>query len=264
MKNRITTTLNGPIADVQINRPEKKNALDLALFEELVATGEALKSRPELRAVILSGTGGTFCSGIDTSSFMEMAGKIDSIRHDILNPEVGQAANRFQRPVTVWQELEIPVIAAIEGVAFGAGMQLALAADFRISAPDAHFSIMESRWGLIPDMGITQSLPALMPADRAKELIMTGRVLDATEALLLNLITRIEDDPLAAARALAQTLSEKSPEVIRGAKRLVNTCWGTGANGLKLEAELQAPIIGSANQIEAVMAGMQKRPANFS
>jgi len=263
MSARITTTITGHIAEVQLNRPEKKNALDLALFEELIAAGEALKSRPELRAVILSGKGGTFCAGIDTASFMEMATKIDQIRQEILTPPEGQIANRFQRPVTVWQELQIPVIAAIEGVAFGGGIQLALAADFRIAAPDARFSIMESRWGLIPDMGITQSLPALMPADRAKELIMTGRILDAQEALSLNLITRIDENPMAAARTLAKTLAEKSPDVIRASKKLVDQCWGSGANGLKLEAELQAPIIGSANQIEAVMARMQNRPAKF-
>lgn len=263
MSTRITTTIDGHIAEVQINRPEKKNALDLALFEELIEAGEILKTQPELRAVILSGADGTFCAGIDTSSFMEMATKIDAIRRDILTPEKGLSANRFQRPVTVWQELEIPVIAAIEGVAFGAGMQLALAADFRISAPDARFSIMESRWGLIPDMGITQSLPALLPADQAKELIMTGRILNADEALSLGLITRIESNPIASARLLAQTLAEKSPDVIRGAKKLVDHCWGGSVDGLKLEAEIQAPIIGSANQIEAVMAGMQKRPAKF-
>ncbi len=263
MSARIITTVSGHIAEVQINRPEKKNALDLALFEELVATGEALKTEPDLRAVILTGSGGTFCAGIDTSTFMQMAGKIDQIRHDILNPPAGQNANMFQKPVTVWQELQVPVIAAIEGVAFGAGMQLALAADFRIAAPDARFSIMESRWGLIPDMGLTQSLPALLPADRAKELIMTGRVLDAAEALSLNLITRIETAPLDAARALAQSLAEKSPDVIRASKRLVNECWAVNADGLKLEAELHAPIIGSQNQIEAVMAAMQKRPAKF-
>lgn len=264
MTKHINIIVTDAIAHVEINRPEKKNALNMALFDELVQAGESLIARDDLRAVVLSGAGGCFCAGIDTSSFMEIAGRIDAVREEILNPPAGQIANRFQRPVTVWQELEVPVIAAIEGVAFGAGMQLALACDFRLSAPDAQYSIMETRWGLIPDMGLTQSLPALLPADKAKELIMTARVLPAEEALSLNLITRIEPDPLAAAQALAAELAARSPDAIRASKKLVNQCWGNGPEGLKLEAELQAPIIGSANQIEAVMAGMQKRPAKYS
>jgi enoyl-CoA hydratase/carnithine racemase len=263
MTKHINITVADAIAHVEINRPEKKNALNMALFDELVQAGEALIARDDLRAVVLSGAGGCFCAGIDTGSFMEMAGNIDAIRHDILNPPEGQVANRFQRPVTVWQELEIPVIAAIEGVAFGAGMQLALACDFRLSAPDARYSIMETRWGLIPDMGLTQSLPALLPADKAKELIMTARVLAANEALSLNLITRIAPDPLVAAQELAAKLAARSPEAIRASKKLVNQCWGCGPEGLRLEARLQAPIIASPNQIEAVMAGMQKRPPEF-
>ncbi|MCP5075041.1 MAG: crotonase/enoyl-CoA hydratase family protein [Rhodobacteraceae bacterium] len=262
MTERIITKITGHIAEVRLNRPDKKNALDLALFDELSAAGEALKTQPGLRAVVLTGEGDTFCAGIDTSSFMEIAGRIEKVRDEMLNPP-GGGANRFQKPCTVWQELQMPVIAAIEGVAFGAGMQLALAADFRISAPDARFSIMEAKWGLIPDMGISQSLPKLLPADRAKELIMTGRVLPADEALSLGLITRIEDDPLTAAYAFATELASKSPDAVQASKKLVEGCWGCGPDGLKLEAELQAPIIGAANQIEAVMAGMQKREAKF-
>ncbi len=264
MTSRIITTISGPVAEVRLNRPEKKNALDLALFEELVEAGEALKKQADLRAVVLTGEGSTFCAGIDTSSFMEIAAQIDSIRTEILNPPAGEVANRFQKPVMVWQELEVPVIAAIEGVAFGAGMQLALAADFRFATADTRMSIMEARWGLIPDMGITQSLPKLLPADRAKELIMTGRIFNADEALSLGLLTRIETDPLAAAHAFAKELAEKSPAAVRASKKLVDGSWGGGPEGLKLEAVLQAPIIGSANQIEAVMAGMQKRPPKFS
>ncbi|MCP5073299.1 MAG: crotonase/enoyl-CoA hydratase family protein [Rhodobacteraceae bacterium] len=263
MTDRITTKITDHIAEVRLNRPEKKNALDLALFDELAAAGEALKTQPSLRAVVLTGEGDTFCAGIDTSSFMEIAGRIDQVRAEMLDPPGGGVANRFQKPCTVWQALQVPVIAAIEGVAFGAGMQLALAADFRIAAPDARFSIMEAKWGLIPDMGISQSLPKLLPADRAKELIMTGRVLSADAALSLGLITRIEDDPLAAAHVFATELASKSPDAVQASKKLVEGCWGCGPEGLKLEAELQAPIIGAPNQIEAVMAGMQKREAKF-
>jgi enoyl-CoA hydratase/carnithine racemase len=159
----------------------------------------------------------------------------------------------------------VPVIAVIEGVAFGAGLQLALGADFRICAPDARLSVMEARWGLIPDMGISQTLPRLMRADLAKELILSARQIDAPEAQALGLVTRLADDPLAQARAMAEGFAQVSPDVLRAGKRLVEQTWTAppGA-GLRVEAELQADLIGSPNQIEAVMAGMAKRAPRFS
>ena len=162
------------------------------------------------------------------------------------------------------QSLDIPVIAALNGVVYGAGAQLALGADFRIAAPDTKFSIMEAKWGLIPDMGISQSLPKLMRADQAMELVMTGRVLDASEAQILGLITRIADDPLTEAIAMAEALKTKSPDALKGAKHLVNGTWGCGEAGLKLEAQLQAAIMGQPNQMEMVMATMAKRAPNFT
>ena len=263
MSSRVTTTITGHVAEVCLNRPEKKNALDAEMFQAIPAAGEALMDNTDVRAVVLTGAGGTFCAGIDTSSFMSMAGDIENVRHNLLNPPDGQTSNNFQRPSTVWQDLPVPVIAAIEGVAFGGGIQIALGTDFRIAAPDARLSIMETRWGIIPDMGITQSLPKLMRADQAKELIMTARIIGAEEALSLGLITRISEDPKAAAHAFAEELAGRNPAAIRASKRLVEETWTGDLSDLALEASLQAPIIGSPNQIETVMAEMQGRPAKF-
>ncbi|MFN3647380.1 MAG: crotonase/enoyl-CoA hydratase family protein [Gemmobacter sp.] len=263
MDPRLIVTRDGPVAEVMLNRPDKRNALDLGLFDALSAAGESLKAAPGLRAVILHGAGPAFCAGIDTAEFMAMAQRLAAVRAEMLAPPAGQA-NRFQRPCTVWAELDVPVIAAVQGVCFGAGLQLALGADFRLAAPDARFSVMEARWGLIPDMGITQSLPRLMRADLAKELILTARVVEAPEAAALGLVTRLEPDPLTAARALAARFAQVSPDVLRAGKRLVEATWTLppGA-GLRHEAQLQADLIGSRNQIEAVMAGMAGRAPAF-
>ncbi len=256
--------LQDTIATVRLNRPEKKNAWTLEMFDALTQASGSIADNETLRAVILTGAGGCFSAGLDFSVFGEFAKRLDELKKEMLNPPTGQESNRFQAPVMCWQELPIPVIAAIEGVCFGAGMQLALAADFRIAAPDARFSIMESKWGLIPDMGITQTLPKLMRVDQAKELIMTARILDAEEALEYGLVSTIVDDPVSAATKLAKEFAERSPDAIRAAKRLVDESWNaTKKDALALEAELQANIIGGANQIEAVMANMQKRPPKF-
>ncbi len=265
MSPRVTTTFSDGVAEVTLNRPDKLNALDHEMFDAIAAAGESLKGQAGLRAVVLAGAGGNFCAGIDTGLFMQMAGRIEAVRHDMLNPPAGEIANAFQKPVTVWQELPVPVIAALSGVAFGAGAQLALAADFRIAGPDLRLSIMEAKWGLVPDMGITRSLFRLVRADQAKELMMTARILDTDEALQMGLVTRQADAPLDEARAFARQLAERSPEALAGIKRLVDEGWNLPAEAsLRLEAEIQAPIIGSPNQIEAVTANLQKRKPRFS
>ena len=164
----------------------------------------------------------------------------------------------------VWKRLPVPVIAAVHGVAFGGGLQIALGADIRIVAPDARFCVMEVKWGLIPDMGLTQTLVDLVRLDVAKELTFTGRVVGAEEAVQLGLATRIAADPLAAALALANEIAGKSPDAIRAAKRLLEETWRAppGA-GLPLEASLQAALIGSPNQVEAVRANFEKCAANY-
>jgi len=264
MNDRVTIEIDDGIAEVTLNRPDKLNAFDAAMFAAVSAAGERLRDEPGLRAIILSGAGRGFCTGIDTALLMGFAGNIEGLRAEIQTPPPGQAANRFQHPCTIWADLPVPVIAALHGVAYGAGLQLALGADLRIAAPSTQLSIMETRWGLIPDMGLTKRLPALMRADQALDLILTARVIDAPEAAALGLVTRLADEPLHAAREAARARGARSPDAVRGAKALVRAAWPGGDAHLELEARLQAAIIGAPNQIEAVMAGMQKRAARFT
>ena len=268
MDDRVTITLQDGIAEVALNRPDKLNAWDRGMFAAVSEAGLRLRDTPGLRAVILSGAGRAFSAGLDTASFTGGPAELDAMRRELATPVHGSPANRFQHPCTVWAEVPVPVIAAIHGVCYGAGMQLALGADLRIAAPSARLSLMEARWGLIPDMGATRVLPRLMPADLALEVMATARVMEASEAAGMGLVTRLADEPLTEARALARTLAGRSPEAVRGVKALVLGAWPGGAAqgdaALALEARLQAPILGSANQIEAVMAEMQRRPPRFA
>lgn len=264
MNDLVGIDIKDGLAEVCLNRPDKKNAWTMPMFDALAGAALRLTDTPGLRAVILRGAGGCFSAGLDLSVMQQFAGDLAGIKRQMLDLPDGEVANRFQKPCFAWQQLPVPVIAAIDGVAYGAGMQLALAADFRIAAPDARLSVMEARWGLIPDMGISQSLPRLMRADLAKELLMTGRVLQAPEALALGLLTRIESDPLAAARRLAADLAQNSPDAIRAAKALVEQVWTVPpGKGLAIEARLQADIIGGANQVECVTARMAGRAPAF-
>ena len=264
MSEILSVTISDDIAKVRLNRPGRKNALSLEMFDALAEAGAQLKTEPAVRAVILCGAGGDFCAGLDLDVMQGLAGRLDEMRQRLLNPAAGEVANWFQKPCYVWQELQVPVIAAIEGVCLGGGMQLALAADFRICHPEARLSILEAKWGLIPDMGITQSLPKLLRADHAKELMMTARMLSGKEALGVGLVTRLADDPFSAAHELAETLKSRSPDAVSGIKQLVDRTWAMApGEGLAIEAAIQAPIIGAPNQIEAVMANLQKRGPKF-
>ncbi|MCU9847487.1 crotonase/enoyl-CoA hydratase family protein [Defluviimonas sp. WL0024] len=260
---RVTLGEDG-VAEVCLNRPERKNAWTMEMFDALAGAADGLSREKGLRAVILRGAGGCFSSGLDLSVLQGFAADIEGLKREILTPPEGEAANRFQKPCTAWAALPVPVIAAVEGVAYGAGLQLALAADFRIAAPDARLSVMEAKWGLIPDMGISQFLPRLMRADQAKDLIMSARVVGAEEALALGLVTRLAADPVAAAREMAAELALRSPDALTAAKRLVEAGWVLPlGEGLALEARLQADILGGANQIEAVMAAMAGRAPRY-
>ena len=257
MSPRVTIEVSDHVALVTLNRPEKHNALDGAMFEGIVEAAEQVARMPEVRAVVLHGAGPSFCSGLDVSAF----GSLDTI----LDRPEGQRANVAQRTCTGWIDVPAPVIAAVHGNCFGGGLQIALGADVRFAAPDARLSVMESKWGLVPDMGITSTLPRLVRIDVAKELTYTGRVLSGTEAAQLGVVTHVADDPLAAAQELAAEIAGRSPDAMRAAKRLYDTSWhGPVEAGLLLETELQVGLIGSPNQIEAVRAGMAREPADFA
>jgi enoyl-CoA hydratase/carnithine racemase len=256
---RVRIDVADHVADVALTRPDKHNALDGAMFEGIVAAAEEVAATPGVRVVVLHGEGPSFCSGLDIASLMSGPVSFD----DLLDRD-GRRANLFQRTCTDWIDLPVPVIAAIHGNCFGGGLQIALGADIRIAAPDARLSIMEGKWGLVPDMGITSTLPRLLRLDVAKELTYTARVLSGTQAAELGLVTRSADDPLAAARELAAQIAERSPDAVRAAKRLYDTSWQAPVeDGLLLETELQRGLIGSPNQLAAVQAGMTAQPARF-
>jgi enoyl-CoA hydratase/carnithine racemase len=243
-------------------RADKHNALDLAMFEGLRNAAAQLAQDASVRAVVLHGEGKSFCSGLDVASFMSGQGGTGVL----LDRTEGRLANLAQSVSYDWSLVPAPVIAAIHGNCFGGGLQIALGADIRIAAPDAKLSVMEVKWGLVPDMGITQALPRLVPIDVAKELTFTGRIVSGSDAAALGLVTRNSADPLASAMALAAEIAEKSPDAIRAAKRLYDQTWvsADAAGALKLESELQTALIGSPNQIAAVMAGLSGEKPVFA
>ena len=259
---RVRVAVANHVATVTMARGEKHNALDAGMFEGLVAAATRLRTEPGVRAVVLHGEGPSFCSGLDVASFMTGPMSFD----ELLARENGELGNLPQRVAVDWAAVPAPVIAAVHGNCFGGGLQIALGADLRIAAPDARLSVMEVKWGLVPDMGITQTLPRLVGIDRAKELTWTGRRLSGTEAERLGLVTAVADDPHAAARALAADIAGRSPDAIRAAKQLYDRAWsGMGAaEALLLETELQVGLMGSANQIAAVAAAMSGEPGVFT
>lgn len=250
------------VATVTMTRADKHNALDQAMFEGLMDAAEQLAENTSVRAVVLHGEGKSFCSGLDVASFMSGQGGGTGI---LLDRDGDRVANFAQRVSYDWSLVPAPVIAAIHGNCFGGGLQIALGADIRIAAADAKLSIMEIKWGLVPDMGITQTLPRLVPIDVAKELTFSGRIVSGSEALALRLVTRNSDDPLASALELADEIAQKSPDAVRAAKRLYDQMWvgDDAAAALRLESELQAGLIGQPNQIAAVVAGMSKEQPVF-
>ncbi|MBA3653101.1 MAG: crotonase/enoyl-CoA hydratase family protein [Actinobacteria bacterium] len=266
----VVYTVTDGVADVRMNRPDKLNAVNQAMFKGLGDVGDALAADPSVRVAVLSGEGKGFCAGLDFSSFQSMAGG-DGLRDDAgeqLAPErrgEGGIANAGQWAAYVWTTLPIPVIAAVHGPAVGAGFQIAMACDIRYVAPDAKLSVLEIRWGLIPDMSGTQMLPRLVGLDVAKELTYTGRMISGTEAKELGLATHVSDHPRDDALALAAEIAAKNPSAVRGAKKLLNMAGQVPvADGLKAEERTMMSLIGSANNIEAVTAYFEKRDPKFA
>ncbi len=264
-EQRVTVTIARGVADVRLNRPEKRNALDPAMFAGLVTAGEQLRSDPAVRAVVLSGEGPDFCAGLDFGSFQAMRdGARLSFQID-LPPGHGPARAAGQRAAFVWAEIPVPVIAAVTGNALGGGLQIALGADIRIVAPDAKLSVLEIKWGLIPDMTGSQLLPELVGRDVAKELTFSGRVVRGEEAVTLGLATRADPDPRAAAFELARSVAARSPHAIRAAKRLLDLAGRVDLEtGFAAEQKEIGALIGSPNQVEAVAAEFGKRPPRFA
>ena len=267
MSNRVSCVVSDGVADVRLTRGEKMNALDPAMFEALADAGERLKTEPGLRAVVLSGEGRSFCAGLDTGSFQVMVSGTAS--EDDLNAGrmSGNGLTHLAQQICwVWQEIPVPVIAAVHGAALGGGAQLALGADIRIVAPDMKFGILEIKWGLIPDMTGTFRLAQLVRPDIAMELATTGRILNGLEAEQMGLATRVTSSPLDDALAMARDIASKSPHAVRGVKELLRSAYAgaDAATQFAHERRVVRTLIGSPNQVESIMAGFEQRPGNFN
>jgi enoyl-CoA hydratase/carnithine racemase len=268
MEDRVSIDITEGVAHVRMVRGGKMNALDTAMFEALVASAQELSQNAAVRAVVLSGEGRAFCAGLDMSNFANMVGGQDSVEvagARKLADRTHGIANAVQASAWAWRELPVPVIAAVHGVAYGGGFQVCLGADMRYAAPDTRFSVMEIKWGLVPDLAGTQLMKTLARDDVVRELTYTGRIFSAEEALAYGFVTRVVDDPLNQALEVAAEIASRNPDAQRANKRLLNAAHQlTPAEGLLMESEEQDAIIGSPNQVEAVMAELEKRAANFS
>jgi enoyl-CoA hydratase/carnithine racemase len=231
----------GSVALVRLARPEKRNAISFAMLRELLDAAHALRGDRTLRAVILCGAGESFSSGIDLAD-LAAAPRLWAA-WQLLKP----GRNLFQQAFLVWQELPVPVLAALHGHCFGAGMQLALATDIRFATPDCQLSIMESRWGLVPDMGLSRSLRGLVRPDVAKELTFTARIVRGESAQALGLVTHVTADPLAAALALAEEIATRSPDAVLAAKRVLDAMQHRPHRALRLEKTWQLRLLRGRN-----------------
>jgi enoyl-CoA hydratase/carnithine racemase len=266
--DRVRVTIADGIADVRFNRADKRNALDGAQFAAIEEAGEQLKSAEGVRVVVLSGEGESFCAGLDFSMFSGMADSDEQPEGRSGSPgdlPEGRTTHRGQQICWVWQELPMPVIAAVHGHALGGGLQIALGADIRIAHPDTKWSVREVHWGLVPDMTGTFMLSRLVRSDVARELTYTARMIDGREAYELGLVTRLSDNPYDDAMALAREIAGRSPGAVRGSKELFNRMFTDGAaEQFAAERRVIGDQIGSPNQIEAIRSNMERRPSNFA
>jgi enoyl-CoA hydratase/carnithine racemase len=268
MNERVQVNVKDGIADVRLCRPDKRNALDQPMFRGLLHAGKELSSDPTVRAAVLHGEGAAFCAGLDFMNFADMlSGNLSADSDHVqeaLHDKSVSGASWFQMPAWVWYEAPFPVIAAVQGAAYGAGLHLALGADMRVVAPDAKLAFVEVNWGLVPDMSGTQALRRLVPLDIAKRMAMTGRPITGEQAVWYGLATEVSDTPYETARELAEMIAKKSPGAIRSIKRLLNqSALVPLAEGLAMEFECSGALMGSPNQMEAIGGSFEKREPVF-
>ncbi len=259
--SRVSVDITDHIARVTLTRPDKMNAVDPQMAEAIVRAGQSLMES-DIRAVVLSGEGKSFCAGLDVMSFANFAAGDPEA---LVMPRTHGNTNLFQEVAMVWRRLPVPVIAALHGAVYGAGLQLALGADIRIAAPDAKLAIMEMKWGLIPDMGGMVLLPRLARSDVIRLMVYSAQPVAADQARDWGLVTELSDDPQTAAQEMAQEIAGKSPSAIRAAKRLIAMS-ESGADEdtiLLAESREQAGLIGRPHQMEVIAANMAKRPPVF-
>lgn len=263
MNDRISISVNNHIADVRLNRADKMNALDPAMFQGIIAAGAQLAEMTGVRAIVLSGEGRSFCAGLDMASMASGGASANSGMGSLTERTHGNA-NTFQQVAMLWRKLPMPVIAAVHGVCFGGGLQIASGADIRVIAPDARLAVMEMKWGLIPDMGGYALWRGMVRADMLRELTYTNREFSGTEALTLGFATFVDENPYARAMAIASEIANRNPDAMREAKALFNEYADLDEDAILMaESVRQARVIRTPNQIEAVMAGMEKRVGVF-
>jgi enoyl-CoA hydratase/carnithine racemase len=264
--NRVLVSIDAQgIAEVVLNRADKLNALDPAMFEAINDALARLEHETKLRAVVVRGEGRAFSAGLDVASFGRMTEGSTGVGPRNLLLRTHGLANAPQHVAWGWRELPVPVIAAVHGVAYGGGLQIALGADVRIVTPDAKLCVAEIKWGLVPDMAGCVFMTELLRTDVARELTFSGRIVTGTEAQIIGLATRVSTDPLGEARALAAQIASSNPDAIRAAKRLINSASPVRASEvLQAESVEQQRLIGSPNQVEAVRAAMEQRPPQFT
>lgn len=249
MSQRVNVTIDNEIASVEFNRPDKRNALDLEMFCAIRDTIKKLKRMKSLRGVLLTGQGEDFCSGLDVKSVL--LSKSHGIR--LLWKWLPGQPNLAQFVSVGFRQLPVPVVSAIHGRCWGGGLQIALGTDFRIATPDASISIMEGKWGLIPDMGGTLALRECMPADQAMYLAMSAKELTAAEALEMRLLLEVHENPQERGREMLEELSRRSPDSIAGVKKLYQQAWHRNDRAmLARETWYQLRIIAGKNQSIAV------------
>lgn len=255
---RVSTVIQDHVAHVTLTRADKMNALDIEMVESITAAGEALMDNQDVRAVVLSGEGKAFCAGLDVMNFAAFATKDPE---DFVMTRTHGDANLFQEVSLIWRKLPMPVIAALQGVCYGGGLQIAAGADIRIAHPDTKLAIMEMKWGLIPDMGGMITLPHLMRADHLRRLTYTADPVLAPQAMEMGLVTELSDDPLTTAQELAAKIATKSPSATRAAKRLLEFSETSDDEAAILlrESREQTDLIGKPHQMEVIQANMQKR-----
>lgn len=269
MSNALEISIEDHIAHVRLNRPDAHNAIDASIMEGLLNfAGQMIEEPGEVRVIVLSGNGRSFCAGLDMSSFAEMmSGDLSSDREDVAEAlqDISPAgANRAQQVAWLWQEVSVPVIAAIQGAALGGGLNLALGADIRIIHPEAKLGFVEITFGLLPDMSATQSLRRLVSLDRMKELVLTGRKFSGEEAQGYGLATELSQTPVDDALRMAAQIAARNPDAVRAGKRVLNQSGLVNvATGLAEEASAMQGLLGSANQLEAIAATFERRPPNF-
>ena len=259
LRDRVSIDYREHLAIVTLSRADKYNGLDLPMMHALVEAAKQIRRHQGIRAVIIRGDGPAFCAGLD---FASVTRKPLAVVGAFI--PWGRRANLFQRMCLIWRELPVPVIAVTHGYCFGGGMQLILGCDFRFSTPDCQFSVMEIQWGLIPDMSASVTLRELVAVDVAMELTMTGRKLSGQEALNLNLVTGVSDDPMAMAEQLADAIASRSPDAVRASKRLFRRTWlASERRALAQERKLQLGLLTGSNQREAMKANFEKRSPRF-